>query len=92
MREKYNVFDSKKITMDTIRIALQLKKQLPPGIHEVCLLNTNPNLVPTNEHDYLSWMCAKFLKLSYDDGVPLLKNAMRQQFNMADVFKLCKYW
>ena len=91
MRKKYNVFDPHKITTETIRIALQLKKQLPPGIHEVKLRDTNFNLVPTGDHNFLEWMSAKYLKLSYEDGIPLLKKAMQQQYNIDDEYKLCKY-
>jgi|GEM_PF-6971452 len=92
MRQKYLVFDKNKITTDTIKIALELKKNLPEGIYEVSLTNTNPNLVPTgNDKKFLEWICAKYLKLSYEDGYPLLKQAYKQQYHIEDMVKLCKY-
>jgi len=91
MRQLYNVFDETKIDRETIRIALELKKQLPPTVRQVSLRDPNSNYVPVERKQFLSWMCAKYLHLSFEDGLPLLKQAMKQQYNMDDSFKLCEY-
>lgn len=92
MRQKYNTFDKTKINRPVIALALQLKKQLPPGTKEVTLKNTDSNLVPTrNDTLFYEWICAKYLHLSLEDGLPLLKKAYKQIHNIDDIFKLCRY-
>jgi len=92
MRKKYNTVDKTKINRPVIDLALKLKKQLPPGIREVTLKNTDSSLVPTrNDTLFYEWICAKYLRLSLEDGLPILKKAYRQIHNIDDTFKLCKY-
>ena len=91
MRQKYNTFDPYKINKKTITIALKLKKQLPPGIKEVSLRDPDPNLVPTGRTPLLRWLCAKYLHLTLEDGLPILKQAQKTQFNIDDEYKLCEY-
>lgn len=92
MREKYNTFDKTKINRPVIELSLRLKKQLPPGTKEVKLKNPDSNLVPTrNDTLFYEWMCAKYLHLSLEDGLPLLKKAYKQIHNIDDIFKLCRY-
>ena len=93
MRQKYIMFDHTKIDKNTIAIALELKKQLPPGsVREVSLRNPNPNLVPTGDNKkFLAWICAKYLHLPADAGIPILKQAYKQQYHISNEYKLCRY-
>jgi len=91
MRQLYNVFDPTKITRETIRVALQLKKQLSLNIQRVELRTADSNLVTIEQTGFLEWMCAKYLHLSLEDGLPLFKQAMKQQYHVEDSFRLCKY-
>lgn len=92
MRQKYNTFTKSKINRPVIDLALKLKKQLPPGTKEVKLQNTDSNLVPTrNDALFYEWLCAKYLHLNLEDGLPLLKKAYKQIHNIDDTFKLCRY-
>jgi len=91
MRQKYNAFDPYKINKKTIAVALKLKKQLPPETREVSLRDPDSNLVPTGRTPLLRWLCAKYLHLALDDGLPLLKQAQKTQYSIDDEYKLCEF-
>lgn len=92
MREKYNVFDLSKINQTTIAIALKLKSKADKAkkFDEV-----DPDFVgsavPVDKNRFLGYMSCKYLHLKPEDGVPLLKQAFKQQYKIEDEYKLCKY-
>jgi len=92
MREKYNVFSISKINTKTIVIALRLKAkaekikkfdEVDPDFFGI--------MVPVDKNRFLGYMSCKFLFLKPEDGIPLLKQAFKQQYNIEDEYKICKY-
>lgn len=93
MRQKYNVFNISKINNKTIRTAQRLKKRIEKTkpFKEVFLPNPELAYVPIDEDKFLEYLCLKYLHLRSEDGVPLLKQAFKQQYNIEDEYKICKY-
>ncbi len=93
MRQKYNVFDVSKINNKTIKTAQRLKKEFEKTkpFEEVFLQNPESAHVPVDKHKFLEYLCLKYLHLKAEDGLPLLKQAFKQQYNVEDEYKLCKY-
>jgi len=87
MRQLYNVFDSTKITHETIRIALELKQK---GNYKAASLKDNDAPIPSDKNQFLEYLCAKHLGLSREDGEPLLKAAFKQQFKIEDEYRVCE--
>lgn len=93
MRQKYNVFDISKINNKTIRIAQGLKDEIEKTkpFKEAFLRDSESIHVPTDEDKFLEYLCSKYLHLKVEDGIPLLKEAFKQQYDIEDEYKLCKY-
>ena len=58
---------------------------------EVFLPNPESTHIPIDGDKFLDYLCLKYLQLKPEDGIPLLKQAYRQQYNIEDSYKLCKY-
>jgi len=93
MRQKYNVFNISKINSKTIETAQGLKKEIgkTKPFKEVFLRNPESAHIPIDEDKFLEYLCLKYLHLQAEDGVPLLKQAFKQQYNIEDEYKICKY-
>ena len=93
MREKYNTFNISKINSKTIRIAQGLKDEVEKvkPFKEAFLRDPESTHIPTDEDKFLEYLCSKFLCLKVEDGIPLLKEAFKQQYDIEDEYKLCKY-
>ena len=93
MREKYNTFNISKINNKTIKVAQKLKKEIEKTKPFKEALLRDPELahVPIDEDKFLEYLCLKYLHLQSEDGVPLLKDAFKQQYDVEDEYKLCNY-
>jgi len=93
MRQKYNVFAISKINKRTIEIARKLKGDIEKvnPFKKSFLLNSELSHVPIDKSEFLEYLCTKYLQLKAEDGLPLLKEAFKQQYNVEDEYKLCKY-
>lgn len=93
IRERYNTFHISKINNGTIDIALRLKKELEKTtlLKEASLVNPEPAHIPTDEAKFLEYLCLKHLHLTVEDGLPLLKQAFKEQYKTEDEYRLCKY-
>lgn len=93
MRQKYNTFNIPKINNKTIKIALKLKKDVEKDkpFKEAFLRNPESPHVPTDDVAFLNFLCYKYLHLKPRDGIPILKQAYKQQYNIEDEYKICKY-
>ena len=93
MREKYNTFNISKINNKTIRIAQGLKDDIEKTkpFKEAFLRDPESTHIPTDEDKFLEYLCSKHLNLKVEDGLPLLKEAFKQQYDIEDEYKLCKY-
>lgn len=93
MREKYNTFNISKINNKTIKIAQGLKKEIgkTKPFKEAFLQDPESSHIPTNEDKFLEFLCSKYLHLQSEDGIPLLKQAFKQQYVVEDEYKICKY-
>jgi len=94
MRQKYNVFNISKINNKTIKLAQKLKDEIEKTkpFKEAFLHDPDSaHHVPTDEGEFLEFLCSKYLNLKVEDGFPLLKEAYRTQYNIEDEFKLCRY-
>lgn len=93
MRQKYSVFSISKINNITILKAQRLKKQIgkTKPFKEVFLPNPESTHIPIDEDKFLEYLCLKYLHLQSEDGVPLLKQAFKQQYQIEDEHKLCQY-
>ncbi len=90
MRQKYNVFNISKINNKTIRTAQRLKKEIEKTkpFKEVFLPNPESTHIPIDEDKFLEYLCLKYLHLQSEDGIPLLKQAFKQQYNVEDEYKI----
>lgn len=93
MRKKYNIFNVSKINNKTIKIAQRLKKEIgkTKPFKEAVLPNPESTHIPIDEDKFLEYLCLKYLHLQSEDGVPLLKQAFKQQYNIEDEYRFCKY-
>lgn len=93
MRKKYNIFDVFKVNLRTIRLAVALKKQQEKTIpfKEVNVqVVSNPSYVPLDNNNLLGYLSYKYLYLKPEDGIPLLKQAYKQQYKIEDEYKECR--
>jgi len=92
MRKKYNKFDVSKINNKTIEIALNLKNDLSEtkDLKAAFLKNSDVH-IPKNQEKLLEYLSVKYLSLIPEDGVPILRQALQQQYSIEDEFKLCRY-
>ena len=93
MRQKYNTFNISKINNITILKAQRLKKEIHKvkQFKEVFLQDPGSSHIPLDKDKFLGYLCLKYLQLKPEDGIPLLKQAYRQQYRIEDEFKLCEY-
>lgn len=93
MRQKYNVFDVSKINSKTIKIAQKLKEEIEKTkpFKEAFLRDPESTHVPIDDDKFLEHLCLKYLHLQSEDGIPLLKQAFKQQYNIEDEYNICKY-
>ena len=93
MRNKYNVFDVSKVNLKTIDLAVTLKKQQEKirSFENLDIRgNPDPNYAPCDKDGLLEYLSVKYLHLKPEDGIPLLKEAYKQQYKIEDEFKKCK--
>ena len=92
MRQKYNVFTVSKINSKTIKIAQKLKEEIEKTKpFKEAFLQSGLVHVPVDEDKFLNYLCLKYLHLQSEDGIPLLKQAFKQQYDIEDEYKICKY-
>jgi len=56
---------------------------------EAFLRDPESTHIPTDEDKFLEYLCSKHLNLKSEDGLPLLKEAFKQQYDIEDEYKLC---
>lgn len=91
MRKKYNVFKISKINKITISMALKLKEEMEKTkLFSEETRGISINAVPTDEDKFLKYLSCKYLNLKPEHGLPLLKQAYRQQYDIRDEYKECR--
>jgi len=91
MRKKYNTFDISKINVKTIEIARKIKNETSKTKKlRAAFLMDSDTPIPKDKDKLLDFLSVKYLNLKPEDGVSILKQAVKKQYNIEDEFKTCK--
>ncbi len=83
MIQKHKTFNISKINNKTIKLAQILKKEIEKTMPFKETFLPNPEApIPLDGDNFLGYLCLKHLHLKPEDGIPLLEQAFKQQYNI----------